>query len=337
MTVSTCCLVSVVLTDILETVVSACIQKKISAMQHNDPKSAEITIYTDGACSPNPGPGGWGAVVIRQDGGVSELSGASEHSTNNRMELTAAVMVLQSLERSPRIVLYTDSQYLKKGITEWIQVWQRNSWRTAGKKEVKNADLWLLLLEEIKRHDIVWKWVQGHGSNRWNIRADELAVAARKTQEKSVPHPPSSAHQDHIDLFTGVTCRHRAGVGAWAVILTWRNHTRVFGSRAEQMTANQLYLLAVISGLKGLKKPLPVHVHTHSGYLYEGATSWLAAWQQRAWQTSDGREVSNKALWQELARLLERYEVSFFLEDRDLPLCFMQEAKELAREFEQGI
>lgn len=300
---------------------------------------AELKIYTDGACSPNPGPGGWGAVIIDAGGTVTERSGYSEASTNNRMELTAAVEALQSLQQSCKIVLYTDSEYLKKGITEWIQIWQRNNWRTAGKKEVKNVDLWHLLLKQIRYHQIVWKWVRGHTGDHWNTRADQLAVAARQNAGRATPEEmvaPVALSDPHIELFTGVTCRQSTGAGGWAVILSWRGRVRVLGAPAEQMTANQLYLHAVISGLKSLKRALPVDVHTHSGYLHEGATSWLAGWQRRQWRTRDGKEVSNKALWQELAGLLSRYEVRFYLEDRDRPRCFIQEAKELAREFEQG-
>jgi ribonuclease HI len=299
----------------------------------------ELKIYTDGACSPNPGPGGWGAVIIDGVGGVTERSGSSTASTNNRMELTAAVEALKSLEQPGKIVLYTDSQYLKKGVTEWIQLWQQNNWRTAAKKEVKNVDLWQQLIEQLRRHEIVWKWVRGHAGNYWNSRADELAVAARQSVESAAVTEmgvPAGPAENHIELFTGVTCRHSTGVGGWAVILSWRDHVRVLGARSEELTANQLYLQAVISGLKSLKKALPVHVHTHSGYIYEGATSWLAGWQQRQWRTRDGKEVSNKSLWQELAGLMSRYEVRFFLEDRDQPRCFVQEAKELAKEFAQG-
>jgi ribonuclease HI len=141
---------------------------------------------------------------------------------------------------------------------------------------------------------------------------------------------------DEISLFTGVTCRHKAGVGAWSVILNWRGHIKILGSRATGMSANQLYLQALIEGLSSLKKELPVTVYTHSGYLYDGATTWLVGWRTRGWRTREGRDVSNKEMWQMVDKLMQRYRVSFCLEDRDLPHCFLQEAKELAREFEQG-
>jgi len=298
----------------------------------------ELVIYTDGACSPNPGPGGWGAVILSGDSPVSELSGYGGESTNNRMELTGAVAAFKSLQSPHRIVLYTDSQYVKNGITDWIHNWQQNNWHTAARKPVKNADLWKELLIQIKRHKITWKWVRGHGTNRWNIRADELAVAARKSVDKPAEKQKTAVGAgDDIHLFTGVTCKHSTGIGGWAVILTWRDRVRILGGRAEGMTANQLYIKAVIGGIESLKKPLPVHVHTHSGYLRDGANSWLEGWRKRNWQTRDGAPVSNKELWQELSTLLEQHKVSFHLEGREDPLCSMQEAKELAREFEQGL
>ncbi len=299
----------------------------------------ELVIYTDGACSPNPGPGGWGAVILSGNSLLSELSGyGGESSTNNRMELTGAVAALKSLQSAHRIVLYTDSQYLKNGITDWITTWQKNNWQTAARNPVKNADLWQELLIQVKRHSIIWKWVRGHETNRWNNRADELAVAARKRAEKPFEPLKRVVPDDNdIHLFTGVTCKHKSGIGGWAVLLTWRNRVRLLGAGVEGMTANQLYVRAVIAGLESLKKALPVHVHTHSGYLRDGADSWLEGWRKRDWQTRDGSPVSNRELWQQLSELLGQHKVTFHLEDRDEPPCFLQEAKELAREFEQEL
>lgn len=299
----------------------------------------EIIIYTDGACSPNPGPGGWGAVILQDGKKPVELSGSGGDSTNNRMELTAVISALDEIKSRHRITLYTDSQYVKNGITSWIDGWQKKNWQTADRKPVKNVDLWKALLEQSKRHHINWKWVRGHAADRWNERADELAVAARKgkkTEKSAAPAARLSAGPDNVALYTGVTCRHSSGVGAWCVILCWRRHVKLLGARADGMTANQLYIKAVIEGLSTLTRPFPVEVHTHSGYLHDGATSWLSGWQKRNWQTREGSPVSNRELWQELAALLEKFEVTFHLDNRDEPLCFMQEAKELAREFEQG-
>jgi ribonuclease HI len=136
-----------------------------------------VTIYTDGACRGNPGPGGWGALLLSGEH-RRELKGAEAHTTNNRMELTAAIEALAALKRHCQVKLYTDSQYVRRGITEWIHSWKQRDWRTADRKPVKNADLWRALDAQIDRHDIEWHWVKGHAGVPGNERADELANAA---------------------------------------------------------------------------------------------------------------------------------------------------------------
>ncbi|QLC21778.1 ribonuclease HI [Parasphingopyxis sp. CP4] len=136
-----------------------------------------VEIFTDGACKGNPGPGGWGAI-IRYGAHEKELSGAEADTTNNRMELLAAIEALNALKRSSRVRLTTDSNYVKDGITKWIHNWMRNNWRTAGKKPVKNADLWQRLLDAAEPHDIEWAWVKGHDGHPDNERADQLASDA---------------------------------------------------------------------------------------------------------------------------------------------------------------
>lgn len=136
-----------------------------------------VTIYTDGACRGNPGPGGWGAVLTSGEH-EKELRGAEPLTTNNRMELTAAIRALAAMKRPSRIRLYTDSQYVRKGITEWLAQWKQRNWRTADRKPVKNADLWQALEREIERHQIEWHWVRGHAGVPGNERADRLANEA---------------------------------------------------------------------------------------------------------------------------------------------------------------
>lgn len=136
--------------------------------------SMTVDIYTDGACSGNPGPGGWGALMLC-NGEEKELSGGEVETTNNRMEMLAAVQAFQALKKPTKVRLHTDSTYLKDGITKWINNWKRNGWRTAAKKPVKNADLWQLLEEVMKPHDVEWHWVKGHSGHPENERADELA------------------------------------------------------------------------------------------------------------------------------------------------------------------
>jgi ribonuclease HI len=136
-----------------------------------------VEIFTDGACSGNPGPGGWG-VVLRSGDYERELSGGEAATTNNRMELLAAISGLEALKRPCRVKLYTDSQYLRDGITQWLPAWKRRGWRTADKKPVKNLDLWQHLEAAASRHEVEWHWVRGHAGHPENERADALARAA---------------------------------------------------------------------------------------------------------------------------------------------------------------
>ena len=133
-----------------------------------------VVIYTDGACSGNPGPGGWGAILMF-GGKEKELHGGEKLTTNNRMELTAAIRALDALTRPCRVELHTDSQYVRQGITEWLPGWKARGWRTAAKAPVKNDDLWKALDAARLRHDVTWKWVKGHAGHPLNERADELA------------------------------------------------------------------------------------------------------------------------------------------------------------------
>jgi ribonuclease HI len=133
-----------------------------------------VDLFTDGACSGNPGPGGWGAI-LRYRGVEKELSGGEPATTNNRMELMAAIQALESLKRPVRARVHTDSVYLKEGITKWIHNWKKKGWRTADRKPVKNQDLWQRLDAALARHDVEWRWVRGHAGHPENERADELA------------------------------------------------------------------------------------------------------------------------------------------------------------------
>jgi ribonuclease HI len=139
---------------------------------------AKVQIFTDGACRGNPGLGGWGAILRDQNGREKEISGFAEDTTNNRMEMTAAIAALNTLTQNCEVDIVTDSEYLRKGITEWVHQWQARDWRTSQKKPVKNKDLWIDLLEAEKRHTVRWHWVKGHSGHAENERADELANEA---------------------------------------------------------------------------------------------------------------------------------------------------------------
>ena len=153
------------------------------------PKAAsgsEVHIYTDGACKGNPGPGGWGALLIYGDR-EKELFGGERLTTNNRMELMAVIEALGSLKRRCHVIVHTDSQYVRLGITEWLPAWMQRGWKTAAKKPVKNADLWQRLHDVAAKHTIQWRWVRGHSGNVGNERADELANRGAESVSASAP------------------------------------------------------------------------------------------------------------------------------------------------------
>jgi ribonuclease HI len=140
----------------------------------SEPKLPHVVVHTDGACSGNPGPGGWG-VILKSGDVEKELSGGEANTTNNRMELLAAIAALEALKRPARVDLYTDSQYVRGGITGWIHGWKKNGWKTADRKPVKNVDLWQRLDQALGEHQVRWHWVKGHAGHAENERADELA------------------------------------------------------------------------------------------------------------------------------------------------------------------
>jgi len=150
----------------------------------------KITVFTDGACLGNPGPGGW-ACLLRYNNKTKEMWGSAPETTNNRMELTAAVRALEALREPCEVELTTDSNYLKNGITTWIKNWKRNGWRTASKKPVLNQDLWKQLDKQVARHQTVWKWTKGHAAHAENNRCDELATAAARRQSSGGKVVPS--------------------------------------------------------------------------------------------------------------------------------------------------
>ena len=137
-------------------------------------------IYTDGACSGNPGPGGWGAVILDQDDKQKNISGSEKNTTNNRMELLAAIMSLKKIKTNSEVVIFTDSTYVKNGITEWMKNWKKNGWKNSNNKPVKNKDLWVKLDKLCESNSVSWKWVKGHSYNEFNNLADELATKAIK-------------------------------------------------------------------------------------------------------------------------------------------------------------
>ena len=285
-----------------------------------------VTIYTDGGCRPNPGPGGWGAVVLHPDGKPIEMNGADPKATNNRMELQAAIEALRSLDGPHRVELFTDSQYVRKGVTEWMTKWRATGWKTAGKKDVANRDLWEALNVEIERHRIEWKWVRGHTGDKWNERADQLASAA-------IPRAPLPVDDfDAVHLFTAVAHSGKNDAGAWAAILSYRGETKELSGRRPGASANQMHITGAGFGLAELSRTVRVHLYTVSDYLKDGASTWIKGWRSRGWTTREGKPVANRALWQRLATLLDRHDVRWHVVSRDSLPEQMESAKALAKD-----
>jgi ribonuclease HI len=266
-------------------------------------ETPEITIYTDGGADPNPGAGGWAAILLDPASGkVRELSGGEPRATNNRMELTAAIRGLESLKRRCRVRLYTDSQYLRKGITEWLPGWIARGWRRKD-GELQNEDLWRRLSELIREHDIRWDWVKGHAGNRWNERADQLATLEIRQQKGGKADPAATAERPEAEVFLRVSCGK--GRGGWAALVRRPGEEAALsGGFSTPVTPNQLDLLSAIAALESLPPGISVAVHTGSDYLRNGATGWLAGWKRRGWKTQEGQPVLNRDLWERLEKAM---------------------------------
>ena len=139
-----------------------------------------VEMYTDGACRGNPGPGGWGVVIIDKDNNQINISGKEKNTTNNRMELMAPIIKLKKIKSKSNVIIFTDSTYVKNGITEWIKKWEKNGWKNSNKKPVKNKDLWVRLNDLCQKNNVAWKWVKGHSGDKYNVLADGLATKAIK-------------------------------------------------------------------------------------------------------------------------------------------------------------
>ncbi len=285
-----------------------------------------VTIYTDGGCRPNPGPGGWGALLLRPGDKPVELSGSVAEATNNRMELLAAIEALAALGASHRVELVTDSTYLRQGITEWLPRWVANGWKTSARQGVKNRDLWERLSRELETHDVSWRWTRGHAGDRWNEAADRLASAAIPRAPLPVDDPEA------VHVFTAVAHSGKRQAGAWGIVLRWEDEERGESERVAGVSANRLHLLSAVAALGAMKRPVPVHLYTVSDYLRDGATLWLGGWKQRGWATRDGKPVSHRDLWQRLDSLSRRHRVEWHVLDKDRLPVGMEYAKQLARD-----
>jgi ribonuclease HI len=242
------------------------------------------------------------------------------------MEMVAAIEAFGSLEGPHLVELYTDSTYLKQGITEWLPKWRASGWKTAGKKAVKNRDLWEELAKALEIHEVSWHWTKGHAGDRWNELADQLASAA-------IPRPPLPIDDPGaVHLFTSVAYSGKKKTGAWAAVLRYDENEKNLSGRVAGASANRMHLLSAISGLEQLKRRVKVHLYTVSDSLKDGATSWVAGWRSRGWKTREGKPVSHRDLWQRLDSLADRHQVTWHVVEGKSPPEDLEYAKQLARE-----
>ncbi|MCA0452488.1 MAG: ribonuclease HI [Chloroflexi bacterium] len=273
----------------------------------------QVTIYSDGGAKPNPGAGGWAALII-ENGQIDEISGREPNTTNNRMELMAAIMALQALEEASEIDFHTDSQYLKNGITQWMSGWVRNGWLTANKQPVQNQDLWETLHEALEDHTIKWHWVKGHATSKYNNRVDELATAAREQFEAapmSAPAPKANAKAD-VKLYVYSTMDYTAKMGGWGVTVETPDGVKVYAGSEANSSDNQMVLVGCARVLEELAhSPQPMVVYSDSEYLTNGMSKWLAGWVKRGWKTAAGEPVKNQVLWKRLQTATQGFNIQW--------------------------
>ena len=287
------------------------------------PSPGRIQIFTDGGCKPNPGPGGWGAVVRFVDHqGIEQewqLSGNHPATTNNQMELQAALASLAALHGHfgrCQIDLHTDSQYLRRGITQWVDKWERNGWQTAQDEAVKNKELWLALQYLIGQHDVEWHWLKGHAGHAHNERADQLATRARSALGRARPDPaaPQPEEPAEVNIYIKASYNGRLNVGGWGVVLRRGEHSREISRREVDSSANALLVRGAAEGLWALNRPCAVIVFSDADYLIRGASQWIKGWLARGWQTKDGKPVANRAEWEALLAAMQPHRVRWQLE-----------------------
>ncbi len=301
------------------------------------PPSAQqsITLYTDGGCDPNPGPGGWGVVMV-YGAEMRELSGREPHTTNNRMELTAAIHGLKALKRPCTVRVYTDSQYLRQGMTSWVNGWQRNGWRTRTGQPVENQDLWQQLLTLTARHEVTWQWIRGHQGHPLNERADALATAARQQRSSHRERPAPTIGLPECTLYCRGSCQGNPGPGGYAaVVVAPPASPSVVSGGWPDTTNNLMELWAVIAGLRQLQRPTRVTICTASRYVIDGATRYLAEWERSGWRTRQG-PVQHLEVWQELARVMGDHDIVWRHISAAVAHREMRSAAQAAREAAQA-
>jgi ribonuclease HI len=309
----------------------------------SDSDLPHVEVYTDGGCDPNPGPGGWGAV-LRFGDREWVLSGNDPKTTNNRMELQAATAALATLKETLgrcHVELYTDSEYLRRGITEWIAGWERNGWRTADKQPVKNQDLWQRLQQLAQAHNVRWHWLKGHTGHPLNERADRLATEARQALQRG-PKTPTRQQtppdgRPAVEMCVKASSRGAQGPGGWAAVLRMGNHVKSLSGGESETTANAMLIRAATEGLRALTRPCRVLLYSDADYLIKGATEWIVRWQARNWRTRDGKPVANRAEWEALLDATKGHRVTWLSARGDLAPDDLAQAGVLAAEAARAV
>lgn len=287
----------------------------------------EVTIYTDGACKGNPGPGGWGVILVAGEN-EREMYGGTLETTNNQMELLAAIEALEALKRPCSVKLFTDSKYLIDGASNWIHGWKKNGWRTKEKKPVKNVDLWQRIDEQLNRHDVRFTWVRGHNGDPLNERADALAnlgcapylnqKGKPSTSVEAVEPIGADAAQAFLDLamdqtkisvsgpqvvaYTDGSCL-KSKAGGWGVVIIDQGAEYELSGGASGTTNNRMEMMAAISALVSISPERPTVIVTDSEYLKLGIEEHIKSWKSKNWRKADGGPVKNLDLWKQLDAL----------------------------------
>lgn len=279
--------------------------------QEDSPSLPHVTVHTDGGCDPNPGPGGWAAILHFDNGAVWTLWGNDPHTTNNRMELQAALAALALLEHTLgtcEIDLYTDSRYLQRGMTEWAARWEENNWQMPNGEERKNRDLWERLIHLTTVHRIRWHWLKGHQGHPLNEQADHLASEARR----KLPTAPSTSTDktlSTVEIYLKASYNTTRDVGGWGALLIHGDHRKTLSGQVQGASANAALLIGAIEALRTLKRPCRIQFYTDAKYLLHGATQWLPNWTSHGWKTKTGNEVANRTLWEELQQEMSRHQI----------------------------
>lgn len=305
--------------------------------------AGQVQVYTDGGCDPNPGPGGW-AAIVRWEDHEWVLQGNDPDTTNNRMELQAAASALALLAGTLghcQVQIHTDSQYLRRGITEWLPDWVSRGWHTSAKQPVKNQELWKSLHRLTQAHEVTWYWLRGHAGHPHNERADSLATAAMRSLQRSqgTPevHRPGTVDGPDVEIYVKASCRGAQGPGGWGAVLrtSWGEQgarIRTLSGREPSTTANIMLLRGATEALKALKRPCRVTLYSDAKYLIQGASQWVKGWQARGWLTKDGNPVANQTEWQALVQAAGLHDVAWSLARGDAIIDDLERAGVLANQ-----